>query len=326
MKNAKTIFARSDAALNVAVLVLDDCNTLSFAAGIDPMRAANRRAGTQLFNWQFYTATGKAAQLTSGLQITGPPIADLTRCDLLLFIAGFRLEEHATPRLLASLRRIAGTGATIAAIDGAPWLLARAGLLDGHNATTHWEDLEDFATRFPNVHARRDRFVISGQFATSSGATPGLDMMLHMIRNRYGDTLATRVASVFLYDPVPVDQQHQSPRSTAHQIRRNPLLARALSLMESNLEEPIPIPKIAARLNLSVRTLETRFKSHLGQSPASYYLTLRLTEAHRLATDTSQSAQTIAIATGFSSQSSFARAFKKHHSVSLRALREMRLR
>ncbi len=323
MNIEKNIFAPSDRALDVAVMVLDQCNTLSFAAGVDPMRAANRRAGRELFKWQYFTATGAPALLTSGLSISGPPIASLTRCDLLLFIAGFHLEEHATPRLLASLRRISKDGATIAAIDGAPWLLARAGLLDGHAATTHWEDLEDFATRFPNVSARRDRFVISNQFATSSGAAPGLDMMCHLIAQRYGDTLATRVASVFLYDPVPEGRQTQSPRSTSDQVRKNPQLARALALMETHLEDPLPIPDVANHLNMSTRTLESRFKTHLGQSPAQYYLGLRLTEAHRMATDTSRSTQDIALATGFNSQAAFARAFRAFHGLSVRALRAM---
>ena len=71
--------------------------------------------------------------------------------------------------VVSGLRRIAGTGATLAGIDGGPWLLAEAGLLDGHPATTHWEDLENFATRFPNVDVRPDRFTVSDGRLTSGG-------------------------------------------------------------------------------------------------------------------------------------------------------------
>ncbi len=321
MISAKNIFQPSEASLKTAVLVLDRCNTLSFAAAVDPMRAANRRAGRTLFKWQFFTATGAPAQLTSGLQIQGPPIAQLDTCDLLVMVAGFDLEDHASPRFLASLRRLCNAGVAVAAIDGAPWLLARAGLLDGYRATTHWEDLEDFATRFPGVDTRRDRFVIDPPFATSGGAAPGLDMMLHLISSRFGASLATRVASVFVYDPQPAGQQATGPGTTPRPIRRNPQIARALKLMETHIDEPLSIPEIARRLSLSTRSLEQRFATHLGQSPHGYYLQLRLNEAHRLAIDTSMSVQEIASTTGFASQASFARAFRKEHDLSVRDLR-----
>lgn len=326
MKSEINIFQPNSAALNTSVLVLDDCNTLSFAAAVDPMRAANRRAGRTLFSWEFRTATGAPAQLTSGLQISGPPIAELASCDLLFVIAGFRLEEHATPRLLASLRRIAEAGTAIAAIDGGPWLLARAGLLDRHIATTHWEDLENFASRFPSVDTRRDRFCISGPFATSGGAAPSIDMMLHLIRSRFGADLANRVASAFIYDPVPSGSQPQSPASTARHIRRNPIVSRAVSLMETHLDDPLSIAGIAQGLGLSQRSLEQRFNRHVGSPPKAFYLGLRLSEAQRLATDTDMPVQEIALTTGFASQSSFARAFRLRFGQSVRDLRQAQAR
>ncbi|WP_299349935.1 GlxA family transcriptional regulator [uncultured Shimia sp.] len=319
MKDAENLFRPQNTPLNTAVLVLDQCNTLSFAAAVDPMRAANRRAGRTLFKWDFYTATEAPAQLTSGPEIAGKPIANLDHCDLLVIVAGFDLEEHATPRLLASLRRLCTSGTMIAALDGAPWILARAGVLDGHSATTHWEDLEDFATRFPAVETRRDRFVIDPPFATSGGAAPGIDMMLHLIERWFGASLATRVASAFVYDPVPEGQQ--GPGAPPRPIRRNPQIARALDLMERHIDDPLNIADIARHLSVSVRSLELRFRSHLGQSPHQYYLQLRLNEAHRLAIDTSLSVQDIATTTGFASQSSFARAFRQAHGLSVRDLR-----
>ena len=313
------VFCPDPRSLSTAILVLDDCNTLSFAAAVDPMRAANRRAGKPLFNWSFYTATGTPAALTSGLQITGPAISDLVSCDLLLIVAGFRLDEQATPALLSSLRRIAAQGSTIAAIDGGPWVVARAGLLDGETATTHWEDLEEFATRFPQVITRRDRFCLSGHFATSGGAAPCIDMMLHLIETRFGAPLARRVGSAFLYDPLPAGSQTLT--STPRKVRRNPRLAKALELMEATLADPLPIPKIAAHAGLSPRALELRFQTHLGQSPKATYVQMRLEEALRLATDTSMPVREIALATGFASPASFARAFKSAHAQSVRDLR-----
>ncbi|WP_412550670.1 GlxA family transcriptional regulator [Shimia sp. MIT910701] len=317
-----SVFRHDPAPLNVAILVLDDCNTLSFAAAVDPMRAANRRAGKNLFDWQFYTATDAPASLTSGLQINGLAIDQLLRCDLLLVVAGFRLEEQATPRLSASLRRLYATGTTIAAIDGGPWILAEAGLLDGHNATTHWEDIEKFSQQFPKVTTLRDRFCISDRIATSGGASPCIDMMLYLIETRYGADLARRVSSAFVYDPMPASAQR--PISIPRAIHHHPKVIKALDLMGQTLESPLSIPEIATKTGLSTRTLELNFQTHLRKSPQAVYLTMRLEEALRLATDTQTPVRDIALATGFNSPTSFARAFKAAHGASVRSLRNKR--
>lgn len=316
------IFRRDPAPLTVAILVLDECNTLSFAAAVDPMRAANRRAGTTLFDWLFYTATEAPATLTSGLKINGLAIDQLLRCDLLLVVAGFRLEEQSTPRLLASLRRLYATGTTIAAIDGGPWLLAEAGLLDGHSATTHWEDIEKFSQQFPRITTLRDRFCISGRIATSGGASPCIDMMLYLLETRYGADLARRVSSAFLYDPMPASAQR--PISIPRSIHHHPKVIKALDLMGQTLDAPLSIPEIATITGLSIRTLEINFQTHLRKSPQAVYLQMRLEEAQRLATDTQRPVRDIALATGFSSPTSFARAFKAAHGNSVRALRQAR--
>lgn len=286
------------------------------------MRAANRRSGRTLFEWSFCTATGTPANLTSGLRVTGPPIAKLDRCDLLLVVAGFNLESHATPALLASLRRLAPNCRAIAGVDGGGWLLARAGLLNGHTATPHWEDLAAFAAEFPDVNAVSDRYVVSGKYMTSGGAAPCIDMMLHLIGARHGTVLAETVANTFIYDPLPSGEQPQYRRAQNVLLRRHPAVAGALRLMETALETPRTIPDIAAALNISPRLLEMRFQTALGQSPHAAYLSLRLSEALRLALDTGHSVHEIALATGFTSQSSFARAFRATHKTSVRALRK----
>lgn len=323
MKSVKNILAPTTAPLHVAILTLPGSNTLSFAAGVDPMRAANRMAGRRLFAWHYVTAAGAPARLTSGILVPGPALARLDSCDLLVVIAGFDLERLATPSLRAGLRRIAGTGAALAGIDGGPWLLAEAGLLDGRSATTHWEDLDRFASRFAAVTTLRDRFHIDNGRLTSGGALPAIDMMLHLIAARYGAPLAARVAGAFIYDsaPDPARAQTRGGRVAGH----NALTARASALMEQNLDTPLSIPELARRSGSSPRALQTQFRARLHSTPQHHYLNLRLTEALRLVTDTDMALTDIALATGFASQSSFARAFRAAHGNSARQLRSRRV-
>ncbi|PIE12893.1 MAG: AraC family transcriptional regulator [Rhodobacterales bacterium] len=324
-KHENTSLAEPQNPINAAVLVLDESNTLSLAASVDPMRAANRRSGKTVFNWSFYTPEGGAVTLTSGLEVQGAAIATLDRCDLLLLIAGFNLETHATPRLLATLRRLAPHCDRIAGVDGGSWILARAGLLDGQTATTHWEDLENFATRFPRVNTVSNRFAVSGRFLTSGGAIPSIDMMLHLIRDRFGTGLARSVASAFIHDPFQSGDLPQFRLSHASLAKRFPVVARALARMETHIDTPLSVTQIAEGLRLSVRRLELQFASALGQSPKATYMDIRLSEAHRLALETNQPVQELALAVGFSSQASFSRAFRGKYGQSVRDLRKARI-
>ena len=321
MQYEENIFGPSDRLLETAILVLPESNMLSLAAALDPMRAANRRAGKLLFKWDFYTVDDRPAPLTSGLSIPAHPINTLNGADLLIVIAGFNIDSHTPPSMTTNLRRVAARCHAVAGIDGGPWVMAKARLLDQHRATTHWEDLEEFANRFDQIEVLRDRYVISGRMITSGGAAPAMDLMLHLISARHGRDLSTRVASAFIYDPSEDGTAPQRLTPTARLSRRHPLVARAVALMDANIEDPIPINTLADTLALSPRLLEQRFNAALGQSPQKFYASLRLSEAYRLAKDTSLSVQDIALRTGFASHASFGRAFQAAHGTSVRALR-----
>ena len=302
----------------VTLLVLDGSNTLSFAAAVDPLRAANRQSGAPLYHWRFATPRDVPVTLTSGLEIPAAAIHKLEKTDLLLIVAGFDLEAQSTPALGASIRRIASTGATIAGIDGGPWVMARAGVLDGHRATCHWEDMESFAQEFPQVELINTRFQISDRRLTSAGAAPAIEMMLHLVRTDHGGSLAAKIAATFIYDLASPITRPQTRRTA---LPHNALTARAHAMMEAALDTPLPITTLARRLGVSPRALQAQFKSRLDATPQAHYLSLRLSEAERLVTQTALPLQDVALATGFTSQASFARAFRSAFGKSASAVR-----
>ncbi len=303
----------------VAVLVLDQTNTLGLAAAIDPLRAANRHAGRRLYDWRLTTPENRPVALTSGLDVPAAPLSREARCDILLVAASFALDAQCTQTLLASLRRLAHHADHVIGIDGGPWVLARAGLLNGHRATTHWEDLEGFATRFPEVDTVNARYQISGSRMTAGGARPTLDMMLNLIARSHGDALAQKVAASFILDDPTEGSRPQTRRPSRQNHTR--ITARAQALMETTLDNPLPLSGIAKALGLSPRALQLQFRTHLGTTPRAHYLSLRLAEAERLVTQTDRALHDIALSTGFASQSSFARAYAAAHGTSARAHR-----
>ncbi|WP_298836561.1 GlxA family transcriptional regulator [uncultured Roseobacter sp.] len=294
----------------VGILVLADCNTLSLAAAADPLRAANRQARRRLYRWQFLTPGPEAVTLTSGLTIPARPLASVDHVDFLIVVAGFGLEAQATPALGAAVRRLSARAKRIAGIDGGPWILARAGVLDGHRATTHWEDLDRFASTFPGVHAENARFVADGKCVTSGGAAPAIEMMLHVIGAQHGPALAARIAGSFIYEPPPQPARPQQRKGLPAGV--SALTARVHAMMEANIEDPLSLARIAREAGLSPRALQMRFQRDLQTTPQAHYLSLRLGEAERLISDTDMAVQDIAVTTGFSSQAAFARAFSAY--------------
>ncbi|WP_300029040.1 helix-turn-helix domain-containing protein [uncultured Roseobacter sp.] len=304
----------------VGVLVLNEANTLSLAAAVDPLRAANRQAGRLLYDWRFLTPGDAPVHLTSGLSIAARPLDLEKTVDFLIVVAGFDLEAQATPLLSAQLRRLAGRAERVAGIDGGPWILAQAGLLNGARATTHWEDLEQFARRFPEVVAGNARFVASGKWLTSGGAAPAIEMMLHVIATDHSPALSARVAGSFIYDAGPAPARPQQRAGLPAGV--SAVTARVHALMEAQIEEPLPLPRIARHAGLSLRALQMRFRRELQTTPQAHYLSLRLGEAERLVRDTEMPVQDIALATGFASQAAFARAFAVRFGTSARQLRQ----
>ncbi|MDE0783619.1 MAG: helix-turn-helix domain-containing protein, partial [Planktomarina sp.] len=320
MKNAKNIWKKSNKTLKVGVLVLEQSNTLSLAAAVDPMRACNRRAAKVLFSWEFLTDQGQNISLTSGLSLKGQDARNFSG-EVLILVAGFDLEKVTTSILIATLRRVASYGTCIIGVDGGSWVMAHAGLLDNHIATCHWEDLEKFARRFPAVNLVPDRYSICGPFVTTGGASPCIDLMLHLISVRHGRALSERVAAAFIYDPVHAGEAPQQMIATKHISVRHPRIARILKQMENLIESPPSIKALAKANGISLRKLEMEFKVATGRAPGAYFLDLRLSEARRLAIDSAQSVQEISLACGFSSQASFAHAFRNAFEQSVTALR-----
>ena len=312
-----SIFTSSDEKLRITLLVLPDSSMMSLASALDTMRAANRIAGRVLFDWQIATLNGRTARLTCDLLIEPDLALDVdSRGDVLIVIASFNHQHHAGPAHLKLIKRVARNFSAVGGIEAGSWILARAGLLQNRSATTHWEDLEEFATHFPDVDLKSDRFVIDGKVFTTGGASPTFDFMLYLIRIRYGYPLAIEVSSAFIYDGVHSATDTQPLVSLGMLENNEPRVAAAIHVMERHIDEPITMRRIAREVDISIRMLEYLFRQTLNMSPAAYYRRLRLQTARRLVVDTRLRLQEIAIRTGFSSLSSFSRLFRNYYQQS----------
>jgi transcriptional regulator GlxA family with amidase domain len=313
------IFAPSTQPLTIALLVLAQASILEVASALDPLRNANRQLGHEAYRWRVVSPDGAPVPLTCGISLpsTGP-LSHAVGADALIVVAGYRLAEVATRPLIHDLRRIAPRFQLVGGVDAGPWVMARAGLLDGYRATVHWEDLEDLAAAHPHVDVVPDRFVIDRNRVTISGAAPAADFMLHLIRARHGAALSRQVALSFLTQARPgSDPQTDADPDPA----LDPRVAEALARMEAQIDSPEPVSATARAVGLSPRRLETLFRMALGTTPAAHALDLRLQAARRMLTDTRHPLAEVALRTGFSSPSTLSRAFRARFGHAPGALR-----
>ena len=320
MSKSASIFTASREPLTLALLVLPQSSILEVASTLDPMRSANRHLGHEAYRWRVVSPDGGAVPWTCGIELpsTGP-LAAAEGADALVVIAGFRQSEVATAPLIRDLGRMAGRFAAVGGIDAAAWVLARAGLLAGHRATVHWEDLEDLSAAHPEVDVVPDRWVIDGNRFTAGGAAPAADLMLHLIGSRHGPALARQVAASFLTTPRPGSEPQVSP--VADDPRLDPRVAQAVARMEARVDAPETAAEVARAIGLSVRRLETLFRDGLQTTPAAFALSLRLQAARRMITDTRHPLAEVALRTGFSSPSALSRAFRAQFGMAPSGLR-----
>jgi len=312
-----SLFSSSAASLNVVILLLPQSSLMSLAATLDTMRVTNRISRGELFNWKIASIDGAPVKLSCGYQIQ-PDVSfnDELNGDLLICIAAFSHHKYMDQQNLLRFKKLATKFDYIGGVESGSWILARAGFLHNRHATTHWEDLEDFRNAYPAIHIRPDRYIIDGKYFTTGGAAPTIDLFMHLVKSRYGPTLALEVASVFIYNG---DRHGQTPQplvSLGIRQEEQPRMSAAVRLMEEYIDNPLSNQDIAHRLKISKRTLESLFRKQLATSPQIYYKRLRLQAAKRLVLDSDHNMQEIAIRCGFNSLAAFSREFKRFFKLS----------
>jgi transcriptional regulator GlxA family with amidase domain len=302
---------------DIAFLLFPKFSMMAFTCAVEPLRVANHLTGKTCYRWSTVSATAGPVVASNGMALmTDRRLEDIETADMLILCAGFDPQESFSDAMAAPLRRLDRQGSILGAIDSGSLLLARAGLLDGHAATTHWECLDSLAEQYPAVEVQPSIFVIDRRRLTCAGGTAALDMMLHLIRIDCGHRVAVAVSEQFIHSTIREARSSQRADMPQRLGVCHPKLMLAVQLMEKNLEEPLTLNILADRAGLSLRQMERLFHSALGQSPTSYYLWLRVERARSLVLYSGHSLSEIAVACGFGSYEGFSRAYRRHSGAS----------
>jgi transcriptional regulator GlxA family with amidase domain len=219
--------------------------------------------------------------------------------------------------LVGWIAEAAGRSGRIASVCTGAFLLARAGLLDGRRATTHWASCADLAKRYPAVTVDPDPiFVRDGNVVTSAGVTAGMDLALALVEEDLGRETALAAARwLVLFLQRPGGQTQFSAQLAAQTADRAPL-RELQAWIPDHLDEDLSVPALARRAEMSDRNFARAFRRETGMTPAAYVEAARVERA-RIALETGDlPVEAIARQAGFGTVETMRRAFRRRVGVS----------
>jgi transcriptional regulator GlxA family with amidase domain len=302
----------------VVIVVFPRVQTLDVTGPAEVFRAAS------LIHPPGYEVTVAAAEAgpvpTSTVSLVSDARLDACdgRIDTLIVAGGTgtrRAEED--PGLIEWIARAAKRSRRVASVCTGAFLLARAGLLDGRRATTHWVACTDLAARYPAVVLEPDPiFVRDGDVWTSAGVTAGMDLALALVEEDLGRDVALEVARhlvVFLQRP---GGQAQFSAQLAAQTADRAPLRELQAWIPDHLDEDLSVPALARRACMSERNFARAFRRETGRTPGAYVEAARIERA-RIALETGElPVEAIAAQAGFGTVETMRRAFRRQVGVS----------
>ena len=303
---------------NIGILLIDGYPLIPFSCVVDSMRTANRLSEKTLFAWQYYAPDSEPVTASCGITVPTRPLSEARDLETLVICAPNTAQHFDDTATLKFLRRLDRQGVNLGSVSSGSFVLARASLLDNCRCTIHWENIPVFKEIYPQLDVAFSLYEIDNKRFTCSGGTAALDMMLKLIENQYGRDLAQKISQQFHHDRIRTQIDSQQMADRIDLAMSAPKLVDVIHLMESNIEEPLPLPGIADQCELSLRQIERLFHKYRGVTPSQYYLSLRLMHAKQLLLNTNHSVIDISIATGFETQSYFTACYRKYFGSSPR--------
>lgn len=216
--------------------------------------------------------------------------------------------------VVAWLAATAPRAGRVASVCVGAHLLAAAGLLDGHTATTHWSTAAQLAADHPAVTVDPDPIFVRtdrGRLWTGAGISACLDLALALVAEDHGEEVALAVARqlVMYLKRQGGQSQFSVPLSRPASARRD--IDELRAYIADHLTDDLSTAALAARMCLSERHFARVFKQETGTSAAEYVEAARVEAARRLLEGTDHSLEQVAAASGLGSVETLHRAFRR---------------
>ncbi|EJB8386716.1 TPA: GlxA family transcriptional regulator [Pseudomonas aeruginosa] len=211
----------------------------------------------------------------------------------------------------------------IASVCSGAFLLAKAGLLDGCRAATHWAMCDTLQQRFPALEVDADAiFIQQGAVWTSAGVTAGIDLALALVEADCGREISMQAArELVVYLKRPGGQAQYSTLLQL-QTQDSPAFDELHLWLTENLSDPeLTVERLAEQAKMSLRNFSRVYKDRTGRTPAKAIELFRLEAAKRLLENSSRNIEQIARVCGFADEERLRSTFQRHLSISPRDYR-----
>ncbi|UFU00106.1 DJ-1/PfpI family protein [Radiobacillus kanasensis] len=191
----------------VGIFLFNEVEVLDFAGPFEVFSLTTLpQTDEKPFNVKTISENGKAISARNRLVVTPDfSFANHPSLDILIIPGGFGAEEieiH-NSKAINWMKEQGSKVEIVTSVCTGALLLAKAGLLDGRKATTHWMDVDRLEREFPSVMVQRNvKFVDEGSIITSGGISAGINMSFHLISRLHGKEVAEQTAKRMEYEIV----------------------------------------------------------------------------------------------------------------------------
>lgn len=312
-----------DAMKDFEILVLEGTNPSGVAMTRDILEAARLfavRSGQAAPSWSFHSPQGGPVRLQGGLSIETRRLPDRKASQAaVVLVPGIWVEDarqlHARlgredcAQVARYLARRATAGACVAASCSAVFLLHAAGLLEGRQATTTWWLAPELARIAPRTRIEGNRILcVDGAVITAGAAFAQSDVMLYLLRQRFGAALAEGVSRVLLLHERAESAQFVVPSMLAS---GDALVSRLTRRVEAALPSVPSVSELAGELCVSERTLGRRVRRATGMGTSAVIQGIRVQRARTLLRTSRMSIEQVALAVGYRDSTALRRLMRK---------------
>jgi transcriptional regulator GlxA family with amidase domain len=301
----------------IAFLLLPEFSLLGAVSATETLRVANSLYPEPPFRYLFVHDTDARVASSSGIPLQAEMhVRDLKDFDALVVLSSFRHDSYENAETQSLIRRFDRHGKTIGSIESGAYHIARAGVLNGHVATAHFNNLPMFAELFPQVSFVKKVYTWTEKRMTCAGGAAATDMMLHLVSEHLGKAVAARVANIIIFPYRREIGAYQDDLFTSAYNGFPQPVREACRMMEEAIHRPLDIEAIADQLALSRRHLDRLFEIAFNCSTFDYYRMIRLSRARKLVKATRIELTTIAMRCGFRSYPRFLERYREAYGLS----------
>ncbi|WP_428244022.1 GlxA family transcriptional regulator [Gynuella sp.] len=301
---------------SIFFLINHGMHLLDIAGPCQALHEANKQA--PLFKI-YFVGFSRTVHSHQGLDLTNilePPIELPERSIIFVCASKYEPNIYSDPesaRSIEWLRQAIREDTLVVGICTGAFMLAKAGLVDGKEVTTHHSLTTELAQQFPDIQVLTDRiFVRSDNIYTSAGVTAGIDTTLYLISQLASTRTSVDVARELVVHRRRMANDKQISDHLKYRNHISPLVHAVQDYICEHFRESLNIADVCHLHRVSQRHMQRIFKEHTDITVRDYIASLRLEEARQLL-ENGMGVEQAAHLAGFPNPSSFRDAWKKRY-------------